>query len=337
MAIVHRSAQRPQTKYKSGEQVAWCAFYEREELPEDRVLQEQIEKLNQIGIALSSEIEIEKLLELILYESREFTGADGGSLYILDQDRLYFHVTQNDTLSQRPDPPPGFKPYPLPLSKKSIAGYVAITGQALNIKNVYDLPETVPYEFNPEFDLRNDYVTRSMLVVPMKDTQGQILGVLQLINAKDETGVVIVYPKSVEDLVMSLASQAAVAIRNARLIADIKALFEALIRYSASAIDARSPHTAGHSRRVAAYSKAIALAINAEATGPLQHVFFTPASRADLNNSSPQNDHRHHRGVALGTISESTKFPMAVGAEELGQRIRWDLTLRFNIVTAIQA
>ena len=251
-------------------------------MPENRVLQEQIEKLNQIGIALSSEIDLKKLLELIVYEAREFTGADGGSLYILDHDRLYFHVTQNDTLSERPEPPPGFEPYPLPLSKKSIAGYVAITGQTLNIANVYDLPESVPYEFNPDFDLRNDYMTRSMLVVPMKDRQGKVLGVLQLINAKDQTGAVIVYPKSVEDLVLSLASQAAVAIRNAKLIADIKALFEALIRYSASAIDARSPHTAGHSRRVADYSRAIALTINAEATGPFQYVSFTPEQMEEL-------------------------------------------------------
>jgi HD-GYP domain-containing protein (c-di-GMP phosphodiesterase class II) len=250
---------------------------------EDRVLQQQIKKLNQIGIALSSETELKRLLELIVREAREFTGADGGSLYILDEDRLFFHVSQNDTLSQRPDPPPGFEPYPLPLSKKSIAGYVAITGKPLNIANAYDLPGSVPYEFNPDFDLRNDYVTRSTLVVPMKDTQGQILGVLQLINAKDETGAVIVYPKSVEDLVMSLASQAAIAIRNAKLIADIKALFEALIRYSASAIDARSPHTAGHSRRVAAYSRAIALAINAEATGPFANVFFSSEQMEELS------------------------------------------------------
>jgi HD-GYP domain-containing protein (c-di-GMP phosphodiesterase class II) len=251
-------------------------------LPEDSALQEQIKKLNQIGIALSSEIDLEKLLELIVYEARKFTGADGGSLYILDHDRLYFHVTQNETLSQRSNPSPGYKPYALPLSKKSIAGYVAITGQTLNIENVYNLPEYVPYEFNPEFDLRNDYVTRSMLVVPMKDREGQILGVLQLINAKDETGAVTVYPKSVEDLAMSLASQAAVAIRNAKLIADMKALFGALIRYSVSAIDARSPHTAGHSRRVAAYSTAIAMAINDATTGPFQHVFFTPEQVEEL-------------------------------------------------------
>jgi HD-GYP domain-containing protein (c-di-GMP phosphodiesterase class II) len=252
-------------------------------LPEDRVLREQIEKLNQIGIALSSETKLKKLLELIVRESREFTGSDGGSLYILDHDKLYFHVTQNDTLSRRPNPPPGFEPYPLPLSKNSIAGYVAITGELLNIANVYDLPKSVPYEFNPEFDLRNNYVTRSMLVVPMKETQGQILGVLQLINAKDKTGAVITYPESVEDLVMSLASQAAIAIRNAKLIEDIKALFDSLIRYSASAIDARSPHTAGHSRRVAAYSKAIALAINNEATGAFADVFFTPEQLEELS------------------------------------------------------
>lgn len=253
-------------------------------MPEDSLLQEQIEKLNQIGIALSSETNLEKLLESIVFEARQFTGADGGSLYILDDDEtLYFHVSQNDTLSRRPDPPPGFKPYPLPLSKESIAGYVAITGESLNIENVYDLSTSVPYKFNPDFDLRNDYVTRSMLVVPMKDREGEILGVLQLINPTDGTGQIFPFPESVKHLVMSLASQAAVAIRNATLIADIKALFEALIRYSASAIDARSPHTAGHSKRVAAYSKAIALAINDQTSGPFASFFFLPEQLEELS------------------------------------------------------
>lgn len=256
-------------------------------MPGNHILQEQIEKLNQIGIALSSEIHLEKLLELIVFEARQFTGADAGSLYIIDhEDTLYFHVSQNDTLSRRPGPSAGFKPYPIPLSTESIAGHVAINGEILNIENVYDLPETVPYKFNPEFDRRNDYVTRSMLVVPMKDREGETLGVLQLINAKDKTGAVVQFPASVEGLVMSLASQAAVAIRNARLIADIKALFEALIRYSVSAIDARSPHTAGHSRRVADYSRAIALAINKETTGPFADVSFTSEQMEELSYSA---------------------------------------------------
>ena len=249
---------------------------------EDRILQEQIRKLNQIGIALSSETNLEKLLELVVHKAREFTGADAGSLYTLEDGKLFFRVAQNETLSRRPGPPPGFKPYPLPLSKESVAGYVAITGKILNIENAHSLPETVPYSFNPDFDLRNDYVTRSMIVVPMKDRESQVLGVLQLINAMNEGTTVGIFPKSVEDLVMSLASQAAVAIRNAKLILDIKGLFEALIRYSASAIDARSPHTAGHSRRVAAYSWAIALAINEETTGPFAGVFFTPEQMEEL-------------------------------------------------------
>lgn len=267
----------------SGKHIAECGFHEREKLSEERALQEQVEKLNQVGIALTSETNLEKLLELIVHEAREFTRSDAGSLYILEDDKLFFHIAQNETLSRRPNPPPGFKPYPLPLSEESIAGYVAITGKVLNIENVYRLPKTVPYSFNPDFDLRNNYVTRSMLIVPMKDRQGQILGVLQLINVMDETGAIAVFPKSVEHLVMSLASQAAVAIRNAKLIADIKALFEALIRYSASAIDARSPHTAGHSKRVAAYSKAIALAINDETTGPLRDIFFAPEELEELS------------------------------------------------------
>jgi len=253
-------------------------------LPKDSVLQEQIEKLNQIGIGLSSETNLEDLLELIVFEAREFTGADGGSLYILDEDEtLYFNVSQDDTLSRRPDPPPGFKPYPLTLSRESIAGYVAITGEIVNIEDVYSLPSTVPYRFNPDFDMSNDYVTRSMLVVPMKDREQEILGVLQLINPMDETGKIFPFPKSVEHLIMSLASQAAVAIRNATLIADIKALFEALIRYSATAIDARSPHTAGHSRRVAAYSKAIALAIDEQNTGPFAGVSFSREQLEELS------------------------------------------------------
>ena len=248
----------------------------------ESILTKQVKKLNQIGIALSSETKLEKLLELIVREARRFTGADAGSIYILDQGRLYFHVAQNDTLKHRLDPPPGFKPYPLTLSKESIAGYVGITGNILNIEDAYDLPKSLPYNFNSDYDLRNNYTTRSLLVVPMKDRQEEILGVLQLINAMDKTGAIVQFQKSVEHLVMSLASQAAVAIRNAKLIADIKALFDSLIRYSTSAIDARSPHTAGHSRRVAAYSRAMAQAIDHETTGPFENVFFAPEQMEEL-------------------------------------------------------
>jgi HD-GYP domain-containing protein (c-di-GMP phosphodiesterase class II) len=249
---------------------------------EGTVWEKRIEKLNQIGIALSSELNLERLLELIVREARGFTRADAGSLYTVDDGQLTFRVAQNETLSGRREPHPGFKPRRLPLSEKSIAGYAALTGEVLNIENVYGLPETVPYAFNADFDRRNHYVTKALLVVPMKDREKQTVGVLQLINPMDETGKVTSFPQSVEYLIMSLASQAAVAIRNARLIADIKGLLDALIQYSASAIDARSPHTADHSKRVAAYARAIAGAINDEATGPFAKVFFSPEQMEEL-------------------------------------------------------
>ncbi len=255
---------------------------DKQEFSPESALREQVEKLNQIGIALSGQTHLEKLLELIVHEARAFTSADAGSLYILEHDMLYFHVAQNDTLEGRFDPPPDFKPYPLPLSKESIAGFVGITGEVLNIDDVYHLPKTVPYNFNSDLDVRNNYITRSMLVVPMKHQGGEILGVLQLINAMDKTGAIVPFEESIEHLVMSLASQAAVAIRNAKLIADIKALFAALIKYSVSAIDARSPQTAGHSKRVADLCEAIARAISDKTSGPFEEVSFTPEQMEEV-------------------------------------------------------
>jgi HD-GYP domain-containing protein (c-di-GMP phosphodiesterase class II) len=253
----------------------------REQSSSESALRKHIEKLNRVGIALSNETNLERLLELIVTEARGFTRADAGSLYTLDNGRLHFRIAQNDTMAKRGRTSAGFTPYSLCLSENSIAGYVAGTARVLNIKDVYRLPPTAPYRFNPEFDLRNHYVTRSVLAVPLQDQTKEILGVLQLVNATLGR-TVGPFPKSVERLVLSLASQAAIAIRNATLIADVKALFSALIRYSASAIDARSPHTAGHSKRVAGYAEAIARAINRETSGPLQDVSFTSEQIEEL-------------------------------------------------------
>ena len=248
-------------------------------------LHPQIERLNQIGIALSNEIHLEKLLALIVTEARSFTNADAGSLYTLEKDQLLFRIAQNDTLDNK-GARGAFKPVPIPLNTRSIAGYVALEGQLLDIDDVYLLAEDLPYSFNQDFDRKNNYRSQSMLVVPMKEPDGEVLGVLQLINAKDENGQVVRFPESIISLTMSLASQAAVAIRNARLISYIKSLFEALIRYSASAIDARSPHTAGHSRRVAAYSTIIAEEINRLGHGPFKNIKFTAEELERLNYSA---------------------------------------------------
>ncbi len=247
---------------------------------------ERLETLNKIGIALSSETNLTLLLESIVRETRSFTNADAGSLYLVDQDNgaLHFEVAQNDTLRKRADMKPDtFKPYSLALTKNSISGYVAITGETLNIPDAYDLSPEAGFEFNRDFDRRNNYRTRSMLLVAMKDTEGKIIGVLQLINSIDSDGKVISFDPSIESLVSSLASQAAVAIKNAQLIKEIKAVFEALIQYSVSAIDARSPFTAGHSKGVAKYTMALARAINDTHDGPYAPVSFSTAELEELN------------------------------------------------------
>ncbi len=249
-------------------------------------LEEQIEKLNAIGIALSSVSDLNRLLELIVTEARHFTHADGGSLYIIEGDRLNFTVAQTESLEIRDGKKQRFKSFYLPLTGESIAGHVAITGEVLNVEDVYNIPATTDFHINKQFDRKNNYRSKSMLVVPMRDHSEQIIGVLQLINSLDEQKNVISFNPEFESLILSLASQAAVAIRNVKLIAEIRNLFKSLVRYSVKAIDARSPHTAGHSGRVARYSVFLAQAVNEETSGRLQDVHFTPEEIEELRVSA---------------------------------------------------
>ena len=247
-------------------------------------LKEQIKRLNQIGIALTSETHLPTLLELIVSEVRDFTNADAGSLYTTEGNQLRFEVAQNNTLTARKDEvSKAFRPFPMALDKTSIAGYVAITGETLNIPDVYKLSGDEEYNFNPAFDERNRYRTQSMLVVPMRDHENETIGVLQLINSMAGQGRVVEFDRSQVDLVTSLASQAAAAIQNARLINAVQGVFAALVRYSASAIDARSPHTAGHSRRVATYAMRLARAVNEVDEGALKDAYFTENDLEELN------------------------------------------------------
>ncbi len=250
----------------------------------ERDLEERIRKLNRIGVALTSETNLERLLNLVVREVRGFTRADAGSLYIRDGESLRFEVAQNDSLDRRKTgPAEPFRPFPIPLTRTSIAGFVALTGKVLNIVDVYELADSVEFSFNQDFDRRNEYRSQSMLVAPMIDHRHETIGVLQLINPQDSSGRVIPFSQDMEALVLSLASQAAVAIRNARLISDMKSVFAALVRYSASAIDARSPHTAGHSRRVAALCLRLAQAVSDQTDGPFADVRFTREELEELS------------------------------------------------------
>ncbi|RMF61764.1 MAG: GAF domain-containing protein, partial [Calditrichaeota bacterium] len=274
-------------------------------------LEEQIRKLNAIGIALSGEQRLEELLELIVKEARSFTGADGGSLYIKEDNRLNFLVAQTESLERRDGHNrQAFKSLYLPLSKESIAGYVALTGEILNIEDVYDIPPTCAYRVNKQFDRQNNYRSKSMLVVPMRDHTNAIIGVLQLINSLNGEGEVVPFKREYEGLVLSLASQAAVAIRNVKLIEAIRNLFRSLVRYSAKAIDARSPHTAGHSGRVARYCVRIAEAINEETEGRFGKVYFTPQEIEELHMAGWLHD-IGKIGVRESVLEKTTKLSEA--------------------------
>jgi len=169
---------------------------------------------------------------------------------------------------------------PLPMTiggelvRNFVAAHVANTGETVNIPDVY-VAEGFDFSGTRKFDASNDYRSKSMLVAPMRNHEGDIIGVLQLLNAQDaDSGESIPFSSEYENLIMSLASQAAVAVTKTKLLADLEELFESLIRLVASAIDEKSPYTAGHITRVAGLSQEIGKAVNAQKEGPFADVNF---------------------------------------------------------------
>lgn len=256
---------------------------------------QHLRRLNEIGMALSAERDIESLLEKILSGSRELTQADAGSLFLVNtsgtpnmsDDTLYFCKAQNHSLTL-PREMPQFAVSPL-----SLAGYVALTGESLSFPDVYHLPPDAPYKFNPSFDRRQGYHTRSVLVAPMKNQAGAIIGVLQLINCKRDANAVLSDEKAVEahvvpfdqasiELAASLASQAAVALENNRLLKKLHDLINSFIVAASDAIEDRDPSTAGHSKRVTTLTVALAQAANDATAGPFAEVRFTPEQLLEL-------------------------------------------------------
>lgn len=225
-------------------------------------LKERLLSLNRIGIALSSTSDLEKLLDMILSEARHFTHAEAGSLYIVEGQELLFMVAQNDEMARRNPQSAsgaGFKGIRIPISKSWLAGYVAETGEILNFEDVYLIPPSASFKFNKDFDKKNNYRTRSMLLVPMRDNKGFTIGVIQLINAKNVNGELVPFDRTDEELILSLSSQAAVSIKNAKLTADLKrAYVDTILRLSAAAEYRDQEDTALHIRRMSQYSKFIA-------------------------------------------------------------------------------
>jgi HD-GYP domain-containing protein (c-di-GMP phosphodiesterase class II) len=245
-------------------------------------IDDKIRRLNRIGIALTSTTKLEELFEMIVTECRSFTNADAGSLFTLEEGKLIFRVAQTESLERKLGYKPPFKAFPLPLSTKSVAGYVALTGEIINVPDCYELDPSKGPVVDRSYDLKMGYRSKSMLAVPMRDDKGEVIGVIQLINAMDQEGEIIPFPEEMVEMMKSIASQAAVALRNARLIAEVKNLFAAFVKYSATAIDERSPHTAGHTRRVAALSMRIAKAINEAQEGTFADLAFSDQQLEEL-------------------------------------------------------
>ena len=189
----------------------------------------------------------------------------------------------------------------LPISDESLAGYVALTGEIENIADAYALPPTSPFQINQAFDRQVGYHSKSMLAVPMKTPQNEIIGVFQLINCKpDPTRRFITaaqieeeavpYSSRHQDLAASLASQAAVALQNRRLYESIEALFEGFVKASVTAIEARDPTTAGHSFRVADLTIGLAEAVNRVESGPYCDIHFSRQELKEIRYASILHD-----------------------------------------------
>lgn len=243
-----------------------------------------INVLNQIGYALSAITDRHQLLDEVLTHSRRLLCADGGTIYLVEGKALRFAASQNDTI-------PFFATRAvLPIDDTSLAGFVANRGTPLNIPDVRALPSNVAYKPNLSFDEQTGYQTRSMMLVPMHDRNGQVIGVLGMVNRKPVPGValanfdrVLPFSERHVGLARSIASQAAVALENWRLYRDIQNLFQGFVEASVTAIEARDPTTGGHSWRVAELTTVLAREVGDSEEGVFSAVKFSPQQLTELH------------------------------------------------------
>lgn len=253
----------------------------------------RLEQLNSIGAALSKERDIDRLLESILVAAKTITHADGGTLYRMEDDgkSLRFEILRTDSLEIKMGGTSG-KPinFPnLPLTDENggpndslVAAYAAIHNETVNVVDAYT-EANFDFSGTRRFDARTGYRSQSFLAIPMKDHEGDVIGVLQLLNAREE-GTRKVVPFSVADqsLAESLASQAAIAITNRMLMTQLEALFESFINLINLAIDEKSPYTGGHCQRVPALTLMLADAVSATTEGPLASFVMSDHDRYEL-------------------------------------------------------
>ena len=254
----------------------------------------RLDQLNEIGAALSLETDLNALLEKILVAAKTITRADGGTLYLVEGEdaarQLRFEIVRTESLSialggTTGNPIPF---YPIQLyrdgtpNNSMVAAYAAIHGVTVNIADAYS-EEGFDFSGTRRFDQKTGYRSQSFLTVPMKNHEGEIIGVLQLINSqRPGTGEIVAFSEADQRLAESLASQAAIALTNRQLINQLENLFESFIELINTAIDEKSPYTGGHCQRVPMLTMMLAEAVNATRSGPLQGFSMTDGDRYEL-------------------------------------------------------
>ena len=211
---------------------------------------EKLNALMELGIKLNSVQDLDILMEHLLTAARKFVNADAGSIYIRNQNMLDFKYTQNDTLQKRlgKEKKLKYSTFSIPINLKTIAGYVAAEGKSLNIRDVYRIEAGMPYQFGKKFDEKEGYRTRSMLTIPLRVGTGDILGVLQIINAQNDLKQSVAFSDQDEKTMMLFASIASVALERAQM---TRALLLRMIKMA----EMRDPKETGpHVNRVGAYS-----------------------------------------------------------------------------------
>src|SRR5467141_1452342 len=250
----------------------------------------QFRELNRIGIALSAEKDIDRLQSFILTTMRQLTHADGASLWLkMDEGgspKLFLASSQNHSLDKST-----YSAFKVPVDERTVVGYTVSTGKSQIYEDAYTPPPGKPVG-GKSFDAQFGYRTKSMLTVLMRNYNNEVVGAVQLINAKRrfetrltvdnvETEVVSFQPDDVE-MIESIASQAAVALDNKTLLDSIQALFDGFVQASVTAIEQRDPSTAGHSGRVEALTTSLARAVTEIEAGKYRDIYMTDDQLKEL-------------------------------------------------------
>ena len=256
-------------------------------------LEERIKHLNLIGIALSTEENLNKLFEMIMSEAKHITNADGRTLYMKTENnkQLKFEILLNDSMKSAMGGTSGNEVTLPPVelfheknkpNQSNVAAYVAHTGKTVNINDAYK-EEGFDFSGTKKFDKITGYRSQSFLTVPLKNHEDEIIGVMQLINSiDDKTGKTTSFSLEMQSQIESLCSQGAVALTNKRLVKELKKLFEAFIKLIARAIDEKSPYTGGHCERVPEITMMLAEAVEKVDYGKYKDFSMTEEEKYEL-------------------------------------------------------